>query len=87
MAKDSRERLFEHIYAQLQFWLHEERKPSTFEKMDGLVFSILCIIDGNVGSHPPCELRPVDENEKPSADLADPSESSLHQAWCDWMKK
>jgi len=40
------------------------------DKMEGLLFSTLVIIDGEGGSFPACALKPIDENGNEGEDIA-----------------
>ncbi len=41
-----RQQFLEHVWHNLEYWLHEERAATTRDKMEGLVHSIFCVLDG-----------------------------------------
>jgi hypothetical protein len=51
-TEEAREKLILHFWQILEYWEQESRKPSTREKMEGLLFSILVTLDGGSGMMP-----------------------------------
>lgn len=43
----------------IDYWENEERQLSIRKKLESLAFSILVLIDGEAGDHPPCILKPL----------------------------
>lgn len=48
--------------AMVIYWLNEDRRPTALEKMNGLVFSLLVMIDGE-SSMPSCKVIPHSTQE------------------------
>jgi hypothetical protein len=61
----ARDMFLKHIRHIMVYWLNEQRTPDTAGKMDGLVFSILTMIDGSSAALPSFDIvtRPCDEDE------------------------
>jgi len=56
-AKEVEEQFMEQLVGTLYYWLREDRAPTAKEKMEGMLFSILVMIDGGAGM-PAIDLVP-----------------------------
>ncbi len=56
--EEARDRFLASVADAVQYWLNEQRRPSAKEKLEGLAFSILVMIDGGHGSLPSFKLIP-----------------------------
>lgn len=57
--EEVRGRVLDHIWGMIQYWYEEERRPSALEKMEGLAFSILVMLDGESADLPGFLVAPV----------------------------
>ena len=81
--------------AMIDFWISEKNRPSIRDKMNGLIFSVFVMIDGESilpgfklipSPHPDDKdyLTKVGENYYPNdLDIA----GDLHHSWSRWNKK
>ena len=46
-CEEVREAVLTTVWTCIQYWLHEDRRPTTEEKLQGLAFSILAEFDGD----------------------------------------
>jgi len=62
----AREMFLNHIHDMVEFWANESRKQDPKRKLDGLVFSILALIDGSGMGLPAMDivLRPHPEDKE-----------------------
>lgn len=84
--------VLDHIAAMVRYWLNESRTPSAAEKLDGLAFSFLTMIDGDSGFMPAFDLIPGpheddqedsrSEGENWWPEGVNISDGSLHEQWC-----
>lgn len=83
--------LLNHIGGLMDYWARESRAPTSKEKLGGLVFSFLVLLDGGSGEMPGFELVPCPCSED-RAYLASQGENwwpeggldiggSLHEEW------
>jgi hypothetical protein len=65
-ADEAREKFLELVRAYVEYWANESRTPDTRQKLDGLAFSILNILDGTTVGFPACDvvLRPHADDEE-----------------------
>jgi hypothetical protein len=73
----SRDEFVEQIGDILDYW-HDLPGKTVRERMEGAVFSILVILDGENGTLPPYVVRPLDENGNEGEDIA----GCLHELFC-----
>lgn len=52
------DRFLQQVAATVRYWENENRAPSVREKLEGLAFSLLVILDGGAGFHPSCLVIP-----------------------------
>lgn len=77
-VEEARAALLRHVAVLVNVWLNESRAPTAREKLSGLVFSILVIMDGESGQLPGFELKPVKNDDGwPRKDIA----GCLHDQW------
>jgi hypothetical protein len=56
--EEVKEKFLKHIWSVIKYWEEESRKPDLHDKMTGLAFSILSMIDGCNASMPGFKLIP-----------------------------
>ena len=54
--EEIKEMFMRQVWAMVDFWAREDRVPSPREKLEGLAFSFLNILDGGSGGFPACEV-------------------------------
>jgi hypothetical protein len=52
------ERFLRQVWAMVDYWAAEDRKPDPRDKLEGLAFSILVILDGESTALPPFAVAP-----------------------------
>ena len=57
--QEVRERFLKHVWSIIGYWLTEERVPEPLEKMAGVAFSILGVLDGSAAALPSFIVAPV----------------------------
>lgn len=61
--EDARLFFLKHIHNLINYWLNEDKAKTTKDKMEGLAFSILSTLDGEVGNMPSYQLKPFNSKE------------------------
>ena len=56
--EEVQEKIFAYLDNMIDFWITEKTHPSVREKMEGLIFSVLVMIDGESAMLPPYKLEP-----------------------------
>ena len=64
-TKEVQEKLIKHLWGVLEYWYSESSVPSTRDKMEGLLFSILSTLDGSSVGMPGFKMIPsVEPSDK-----------------------
>lgn len=61
--EEIREDFLEHIRGLVDYWENESRAKTSKEKLDGLAFSILSMLDGCSGDMPAFEVKAIGTEE------------------------
>jgi hypothetical protein len=56
---EARERFILHMWGLVNYWENDSRTPTSKEKLEGLLHSILSTLDGNSGTMPGFEIVPL----------------------------
>ncbi len=68
----------------VRYWLNEDRAPTALEKLNGVVFSLLVMLDGECGEIPSMSVIPnCDEGGWSRQNIA----GSLHEEWHKFQPK
>lgn len=62
-SEEIKEQFLEHIHDLIEYWEMESRTKGSKEKLEGLAFSILSMLDGCSGDMPAFEVRAIGTKE------------------------
>lgn len=62
-TEEVREHVLDHIWGMIQYWHDEERNPTARQKLEGLAFSMLVMLDGGSGDIPGFIVTPTGDKD------------------------
>lgn len=62
-AEECRDKFLTHLAGLVEHWANESRAPSALEKLNGLAFSMLVLLDGGSGMMPAFDVYPSPHEE------------------------